>query len=101
VVRRHASRWAIGAVLAGVVIALSILLVSAQRYLQQGTALLNTGQYAAARPVLRRAKLLNPLSGAAGCALKASELDASRADTRQLDDANREFQNCAYLMVLG
>jgi len=100
VVRRHPWRWACGAVFAAGVIALVILLASAQRYLNQGTDLLNTGQYAAARPLLARAKSLNPLSRAVGCAWQAVELDASHVDERQIEDANREFPKCPYLLML-
>jgi hypothetical protein len=93
---RRPWRWVIGAVLIAVVIALALLLASAQRYLKQGTELLNTGQYAAARPLLARAKSLNPLSRAARCAWQAAELDATHANARQIEDANREFPKCAY-----
>jgi Flp pilus assembly protein TadD len=64
----------------------------------QGTDLLNTGQYAEARPALERAKSLNPFDSGAGCGLKAVELE--RSDEHQMDDAIREFPNCAYLKVL-
>jgi tetratricopeptide (TPR) repeat protein len=99
-VRHHPWRWAGGALLAALVIALWALWSAGQRYLKQGTDALNRGGYADARPALERAKALNPFSAMARCGLKAVELDANRADERHVNEAIQEFPDCAYLKVL-
>ena len=104
-VRRHPWRWAGGLALAVALLAGWWLWSNSQRYLKQGTDLLNFGRYADARPALEQAKKFNPLSKAAGCGLTAVKLDAMRSDPEQLrtrlDEASREYPGCAYLKVLS
>jgi tetratricopeptide (TPR) repeat protein len=103
-IRRHPWRWASGLVLAALLLACLWLWSNSRRYLKQGTDLLNVGWYPAARQPLRQARRLNPLSGKAGCGLEAIELDAIRYDRtrfeQRLNEANRQYPNCAYLKVL-
>jgi tetratricopeptide (TPR) repeat protein len=104
-VRRHPVRWIAGIFLAILLAAVSWLWSSGQRYLKQGTDLLNVGRYAEARLPLAQARRLNPFSAAAGCALEAVALDAVRSDRVQfeqrLGEARREYPRCAYLEVLA
>jgi tetratricopeptide (TPR) repeat protein len=101
-VRRHPLRWVSGAVAVAALIVGTILWSAGQRYLEQGTELLNVGRYADARAALEHAKFLNPISPAARCALKAVELDANGSDERQVEEANHALPNCAYLqLILG
>ena len=78
---------------------------NSQRYLKDGTDLLNVGLYAEAKPELQQAKKLNPFSRRAGCGLEAIELDAMRSQRAQfeqrLNEANRDYPRCAYLTVLA
>jgi tetratricopeptide (TPR) repeat protein len=103
--RRHPWRWAVGGLLVTSLIVASWLWSSEQRYLRQGTDLLNIGRYADARGALQQAKRLNPFSGKAGCGLEAVELNAVRSDKvefeRRLGQASREYPNCAWLEVLA
>ncbi|HYW44789.1 MAG TPA: toll/interleukin-1 receptor domain-containing protein [Bryobacteraceae bacterium] len=103
-VRRHPWRWAAGALSAALLLALYGMWSNGQRYLKQGTDLLNVGRYADARPALQSAKRFNPLSGKAGCGLDAVELDALRSDRVRFEqrssEASREHPGCAYLKVL-
>jgi tetratricopeptide (TPR) repeat protein len=104
-IRDHPRRWIGGSLLAVAVIAGWWLWSNSQRYLKQGTDLLNVGRYADARLVLVQAKRLNPLSRAVRCGLEAVELDAVRSDQvkfeQHLGEANREYPRCAYLKVLS
>ena len=103
--RRHPWRWIAGLAFAVSLIAGIWLWSTSRRYLRQGTDLLNVGLYAEAKPALQKAKKLNPFSRTAGCGLQAVELDAMRSDPAQfkprVDEANREYPNCAYLKVLA
>lgn len=100
--RRHPWRWAAGFALAALLAGASWLWSTGQSYLKQGTDLLNVGRYADARPVLQRAKLLNPFSRMAACALEVAELDAIRSGLEQrLSEAEHEYPGCAYLKVLS
>lgn len=103
-IRRHPWRWVGGLLSAVALLACWWLSSNSQRYLNQGTDLLNVGQYAEAQPALQRAKKLNPFSQAAGCGLEAIELDAMRSNRIQfeqrLNEADREYPRCAYLKFL-
>jgi tetratricopeptide (TPR) repeat protein len=100
-IRRHPWRWVSGLVFAAALLVCWWLWSNSQRYLNQGTDLLNVGLYAEARPALQRAKKLNPFSRRAGCGLEAIELDAMRSDRVQFEQRlNREYPRCAYLRVL-
>jgi tetratricopeptide (TPR) repeat protein len=103
-VRRHTGRLVGGFLLALGLLALYWVWSTGQRYLKQGTDLLNVGRYANALPALELAKRLNPFSRAAGCGLEAAELDAMRSDSvrfeQRLGEANRQYPRCAYLKVL-
>jgi tetratricopeptide (TPR) repeat protein len=104
-VRRRPWRWAGGLLLAVALLALYWVWLSGQRYLKQGTDLLNVGRYADALPALQGAKRLNPFSRAAGCGLEAVKLDEKRRSDlvgfeQGLNEANRQYPRCAYLKVL-
>ena len=103
-VRRHRWLWAGGVLAAVLLLTVGWLWSSSRDYLKQATGLLNTGNYAAARPALESAKRRNPFSRMAACGLEATELDAIRSDRvrfeQQLAEANREYPGCPYLLVL-
>ena len=103
-IRRHPWRWVGGLVLTAALLASSWLWSSSQRYLKQGTDLLNLGLYPDAQAALQRAKTLNPLSREAACGLEAIQLDAMRSNgarfEQRLNEANREYPSCAYLRML-
>ena len=104
-IRRHPLRWVSGLVFVAALIGCWWLWWDSQRYLKQGTDLLNIGQYAEAQPALQRAKNLNPFNRSVDCGLETIELDAMRSNRAQfeqrLNEANREFSRCAYLKVLN
>jgi tetratricopeptide (TPR) repeat protein len=103
-IRHHPWRWVSGLVFGAPLLVFWWLWSNSQRYLNQGTDLLNVGLYAEAQPALQRAKKLNPFNRAAGCGLEAIELDAMRSNRAQfeqrLNEANREYPRCGYLKVL-
>ena len=78
---------------------------NSQRYLKQGTDLLNIGLYSEAKPALRWAKKLNPFSPLTSCGLEAIELNAIRSKRarfeQRLNEASSEYPQCAYLKVLS
>ncbi|HEV2988684.1 MAG TPA: toll/interleukin-1 receptor domain-containing protein [Candidatus Angelobacter sp.] len=104
-VQRHPWRWAMGCLLALLLLAGCWLWSESRRYLRQGTALLNVGLYADAGPPIRQAKKLNPLSATADCGLAAVEMDAVRLSNQatfeqRLNQARIESPRCAYLALL-
>jgi hypothetical protein len=103
-VSRHPWLWSFGLVIVTALLVSWWLWSNSQGYLRQGTTLLNVGRYADARPALEQAKKWNHFSSTASCGLEAIRLDSLRKDGQFkafLDQANRNYPNCAYLTMLN
>jgi len=103
-VRRHPWRWAAISLIAVVLLIYGALWSASRSYLRQGTSLLDIGLYPEAKPALEQARRLSPLSGSAGCGLKAIEVDVLRSKPAEFEatlrEASREYPHCAYLRLL-